>query len=54
MVKICKHVPVILHRSGGPSAQERNVCGKCGQVIYRDGERWTIHPPTSQPLKVRD
>ena len=35
------HVPVIMHRSGGPSAEELNVCGVCGSAIApRDG-KWT-------------
>lgn len=45
-MKPCKHVPAILHRTGGPSAEDQNVCAKCGDVIYRtkDG-KWSIHPP---------
>lgn len=30
---ICPHAPVILHRSGGASADEQNSCGKCGRFI---------------------
>jgi hypothetical protein len=30
---VCGHAPVILHRSGGASAGERNSCGKCGRFI---------------------
>lgn len=35
-----EHVPVIIHRTGGPSASERNACGKCGRVIYNVRGVW--------------
>ena len=37
------HIPVIVHRTGGPntrSAEFYNTCGKCGRTI----ERGTGHP----------
>src|SRR5579864_882834 len=43
--RTCLHIPAILHRTGGPSADLKNVCARCGDVIYRDGDRWSIHPP---------
>jgi hypothetical protein len=38
-----EHVPVIVHRTGGPLAEELNRCGVCGQQIIKkmDGE-WEI------------
>ncbi len=37
---ICTHAPVILHRSGGASADEQNTCGKCGRMIRTLGGAW--------------
>ncbi len=35
------HIPAIMHRTGGPSSEELNVCGLCGSSIApRDG-KWT-------------
>lgn len=43
-----EHKPIILHRTGGPTADERNVCSKCGDVIVRVSDVWISAP--RQPL----
>lgn len=34
------HAPVIVHRSGGVSAERLNVCGICGAEIIPGEGRW--------------
>jgi len=36
------HIPVIVHRTGGPSADLKNTCGKCGRMIQRENGVWVI------------
>lgn len=40
----CEHDPVILHRTGGPSAELVNICGICGENIERHSEQepWAL------------
>jgi hypothetical protein len=33
-----RHIPVILHRSGGKDARYSNVCGICGEHVERSAE----------------
>ena len=35
------HIPAIVHRSGGASAQRLNACGICGaQIVPNDDGQW--------------
>lgn len=36
------HVPVIVHRSGGLSAELHNTCGKCGRMILNLAGTWIL------------
>jgi hypothetical protein len=36
------HVPAIVHRSGGPSAELHNTCGKCGRMILNLAGTWIL------------
>jgi len=40
--KACEHVPVIIHRTGGPSVDLKNTCAKCGRMIQRENSVWVI------------
>ncbi len=37
-----QHVPVIVHRCGGLSAEMHNTCGKYGRLIVKLRETWII------------
>lgn len=37
---VCEHYPVITHRTGGISADRKNVCGACGQIIWHHKGRY--------------
>lgn len=37
-----EHIPVVLHRTGGPGAWVKNTCGKCGSMIEKIGGVWKI------------
>lgn len=39
---IGEHIPVILHRTGGLSAELHNTCGKCGRMILNLAGTWII------------
>lgn len=43
-IGVCEHFPVIVHRSGGPSAAEVNTCGECGQRIIKADGKWRLAP----------
>lgn len=36
------HDPVIVHRTGGPSAKVKNFCGKCGRKIQNINGVWML------------
>ena len=36
------HEPAIVHRTGGPSAELKNVCGKCGRFICKVDAVWVV------------
>jgi len=47
-----EHYPVIVHRTGGPNADEVNACGECGgQIIKVDG-KWQLAPNGPKALAV--
>jgi hypothetical protein len=47
------HVPAIVHRTGGVSADELNVCGICGcQIAHPPGGAWVeIDDETAQKIR---
>jgi len=38
------HGPMIVHRTGGPSVQLKNTCGKCGHMIQNVNGVWMLDP----------
>lgn len=36
------HIPAIVHRCGGPSAELHNTCGKCGRMILNLAGTWIL------------
>lgn len=47
------HVPAIMHRSGGISADELNICGVCGIQLTREpGDVWVeVDDETAEKLR---
>lgn len=37
-----EHIPVIIHRTGGPDVRLKNTCGKCGRMIQNALGVWML------------
>ncbi len=46
-------MPAIIHRTGGPSAEQQNTCGKCGRTIYNRSGVWAIDIDREQECLTR-
>lgn len=47
------HIPIIVHRSGGVSAERLNICGICGAQIVPTGEsNWiSVSDETAEAIR---